>query len=350
MKRKSFSSGLQVLSLFLFAITVQLSLFGQAGTSSIRGTVTDPQGKVVAGANVTLTSSGTGTARTATTTDNGTFAFEFVPAGDYQVTVEATGFKKGQVTDVHALVSKPTPVDVQLEIGTVSETVTVSTSAAEALINRDDGSLGNNIVGQQIRQLPVNGRNMVPLLTLQPGVTSDGYVAGARSDQSNVTLDGIDVNESQTNSIGLAVDDPTTAQLPTNNTVIRLNSEAIEEFRVTTVNANANQGGSSGAQISLVTKAGTNSWHGAAFEFYRSKGLAANNFFDNLSGIGRPQLIRHDFSGAVSGPIIKDKVFFFYAYEGRRQLSESSVVSTVPLASLGRGELRYTNPSGGITT
>jgi len=129
-----------------------------------------------------------------------------------------------------------------------------------------------------------------------------------------------------------------------------LNSEAIEEFRVTTVNANANQGGSSGAQISLVTKAGTNSWHGSAFEFYRSKGLAANDFFNNRSGVEKPQLIRHDFSGAVGGPIIQDRFFFFYAYEGRRQLSQTSVVRVVPLASLGRGELKYANPSGGITT
>jgi len=335
MKRQSFSRvrGLQVLSLFLFAITMHLSLFGQAGTSSIRGTVTDPQGKVVAGANVTLTSSGTGTARTATTTDNGIFAFEFVPAGDYQVTVEATGLRRARSRRYMPWFQSRHRLTFNSKSEPYLKPSLFPRAPRKLLINRDDGSLGNNIVGQQIRQLPVNGRNIVPLLSLQPGVTSDGYVAGARSDQSNITLDGIDINESQTNSIGVAQDNPTTAQLPTNNTVIRLNSEAIEEFRVTTVNANANQGGSSGAQISLVTKAGTNSWHGSAFEFYRSKGLAANDFFNNRSGVEKPQLIRHDFSGAVGGPIIQDSSSSFTHTKAGDNLARLPVVRVVPLAA-----------------
>ncbi len=339
-----------MLGVLLVIATAAMSGFGQAGTSTIRGSVTDPQGNVVSGATVTLTSVGTAAVRTTTTSDLGVYSFEFVPAGDYRLEVEAKGFKKAVITDVHALVSKPTPVDARLEIGSVTETVTVGATAAELLINRDDATLGNTFDSKQITELPTSARNVPSLLTLQPGVTKDGNVAGARADQSNVTLDGVDINEAQTNSIGSIQDDPINSNLPATNTVLRLNSEAIQEFRVTTTNPNANQGHSSGAQISLVTRGGTNEWHAAVFEFYRSKGLAANDFFNNRSAVAKPQLIRHNFGVAVGGPIVKDRAFFFYSYEARRQLSQTSVVRTVPLPSMGLGQLRYANLAGGITT
>jgi Carboxypeptidase regulatory-like domain len=353
MKKRSLLADVTAFTLGLvLAMTVgYVSVFGQAGTSTVRGTVTDPQGNVVAGATVTLTNTGKNTTRTTTTTDVGAYSFEFVPPGDYRVEVAATGFKKAVVTGVHALVSQSTPADVKLEVGNVSETVTVNSSAAEQLINRDDATLGNTFVPKQITELPTNARSIPALLTLQPATTRDGYVAGSRADQANVTLDGVDVNESQTNSVGANVqDDPILSNLPSNNTVLRLNSEAIQEFRVTTTNPNANQGHSGGAQISLVTRSGSNDWHGSAFELYRSKGLAANDFFNNRIGNPKPQLIRHSFGGSVGGPIIKDRAFFFYSYEGLRQLSQTSVVRTVPLASLGLGQLRYRTSTGSIVT
>ncbi len=342
-------------ALLVFAVG-SLNVFGQASTSTVRGVVRDPQGNVVPGATVRLINPATNTSRSTTSTGDGIFTFEQVAVSDYRLEVEAKGFKKAVVTDVHALISKVTPVDVQLEIGNVSETVVVSTGAGEALVNRDDGTLGNNFVNQQITQLPLEARNVLSLVTLQPGVTPQGYVTGARSDQSNITLDGVDINEAQTNSIGAPV--------------LRLNSEAIEEFRVTTSNPNANQGRSSGAQISLITKSGTNEWHGALFESHRNTVFTANDFFNNRNGrytatdsavilgtakVGdlrnpRPKLLRNTFGGAIGGPISKDKAFFFYSFEGRRDAAESTVVRVVPLASMGRGELRYVNPSGGITT
>ena len=353
MKRQSFLRNRVPLTLTSLLVLLLFStiVLGQAGTSTVRGTVTDPQGNVVAGATVTLTNVGTTTSRTTITTAGGTYSFEFVSPGDYRVEAQATGFKKAVVNGVHALVSQSTPADIKLEIGNVSETVTVNANAAEQLINRDDATLGNIFVPKQITELPTNARSIPALLTLQPATTRDGYVAGSRADQSNVTLDGVDVNESQTNSVGANVqDDPIQSNLPANNTVLRLNSEAIQEFRVTTTNPNANQGHSGGAQISLVTRSGSNEWHGSAFELYRSKGLAANDFFNNRTGVAKPQLIRHSFGGSLGGPIKKDRAFFFYSYEALRQLSQTSVVRTVPLASLGRGELRYRNTAGGITT
>jgi hypothetical protein len=346
-----------VLAVSTFLVLLASSIFvcAQQGSSTVRGTVRDPQGNVVTGATVTLTNVGTTSSRTATTSDNGGYAFEQVPVGDYKLEVESKGFKKALITGVHAAVATPSNVDVQLEVGNVSEVVTVAAGSAEMLVNRDDGTLGNTFVNKQITQLPLEARSVPNLLTLQAGTTRDGNVTGARSDQSNITLDGVDINEAQTNQIINPNADPANGTnalnlQPDRSTVIRLNAEAIEEFRVTTSNPNANQGRSSGAQVALVTKSGSNDWHGAGFEFYRTKAFSANNFFANKAGVQKPALIRHTFGGALGGPVVKGKVFFFYSFEGDRITQSTSQVVDVPLASLGRGEVRYRNPSGGITT
>ncbi len=310
--------------------------FGQAGTSTIRGTTVDPTGAVIPGATVTLTNPGTNFSRTQVSSETGAFSFELIQPGKYTLEAEIRGFKKKVLSGVQALVGAPTDVKVQLEIGDVSETVTVEAGAAAVAVNTQDASLGNNFVTQQIVELPLEARDTRSLLTLQPGVTRDGYVAGARSDQSNVTLDGVDINEAQTNAL--------------DSTVLRLNAEAIQEFRVATLNPNADLGRSSAAQVNLVTKAGTNAFHGAGFEFYRSKGLTANNFFNNRAGVDRVPLLRHTFGGEVDGPIIKNKLFFMYSYEARRDTTATNVVRDVPLPSLGRGELRYMDFNGAIHT
>jgi hypothetical protein len=335
-------STLVLLSFFAVAV------LAQQGTSTVRGTVSDPQGNVVSGATVTLTSLGTGAARTTTTTDAGGYGFDFIAPGDYKVEVEAPGFKKALVTDIHALVAKPTTVDVKLEIGNVAETVTVAAGSAEVLVNRDDGTLGNNFVTKQITELPLEGRNVNNLLSLQPATTRDGFVAGARADQSNITLDGVDINEAETNQVTNPNSDPADSTnalnlVPDRSTVLRLNAEAVEEFRVTTTNANANQGRSGGAQVSLVTRSGSNEFHGALFEFYRTKKFSANNFFNNMFGVEKPALIRHTFGGALGGPIIKERAFFFYSFEGDRITRSQPIedARNVPLASLGRGEVNF---------
>lgn len=351
--RISLRSSARFFSAALLIGVFVLSALAQQGTSTVRGTVKDPQGNLVAGATVKLVSIGTSAVRTAQSTGDGGFSFEAVQVGDYRVEVEAQGFKKGVVTDVHALVSSPTSVDVVLEIGNIAESVTVSAGSAELLVNREDATLGSPFLNKQITQLPLEARNIPSLLTLQTATTRDGYVAGARADQSNITLDGVDINEAQTNTI-IGADPANGTDIsnlsPSNSTVLRLNSEAIEEFRVTTTNPNASQGRSGGAQVALVTKGGSNDWHGAAFEFYRTSAFAANNFFNNRSGVDRPSLIRHTFGGALGGPIVRDKAFFFYSYEGDRITQSLSALRTVPLASLGQGLVRFRNPSGGITT
>ena len=319
------------------------SAFGQGqGTSAIRGSIKDQAGAVVAGATVTLTNPDTSFTRTTTSNDSGQFSFEGIPPGVYNVSVEAKNFKKSVLTQVGALVSKPTDLgDVAMEIGNVNETVSVTVGAGEALINTQDASLGNNFVSQQITQLPLNARNVANLLSLQPAVTPSGYVAGGRSDQANLTLDGVDVNEQQTGD----------AFSP----VLRVSPDTVEEFRVTTTNPNASQGRSSGAQVELITKQGSNDWHGNLFEYHRNTIFTANDFFNNMTidpdthkSVKRPTLLRNNYGGSLGGPIIKDRFFFFYNYEGRRDARQGTVNRIVPLASLGQGLLKFRarTPSG----
>jgi len=341
------------LTLALFCLQVS----AQTGTSSVRGTVADAQGHVVPGATVTLVDPDKNTTRTQTTTEDGHFAFDLIPPGNYRLETTATGFKKSVITDVQALVASPTDLNVALEIGNVTESVTVSTSSAEVLINTQDGTVGNNFVTQQITQLPLEARNVNSLLTLQPAATREGYVAGAHADQANVTLDGVDINEAQTNQLGGATNGGAgsnalidSTDSPDRNTVIRLNAEAIQEFRVTTSTPNASQGRSSGAQVEIISKPGENRYHGSLFEAHRNTIFTANDFFNNRAGVERPKLIRNTYGGSIGGPIKQNKLFFFYSYEGRRDASQQSIVETVPLPSLGLGQVRYRSPSGSVTT
>lgn len=363
---------LSVLGIIILATAYQ----AQTGTSSVSGTVTDAQGNVVAGASVVLTNPAKNFSRTQVTNEGGSYSFNSIPPDTYSVEVTANGFKKSVTSDVKALVAKPTETNVTLEVGAVSEAVNVSAGGAESLVNTQDATLGNNFESRQITQLPLEARNINSLLTLQTATTREGYVSGSRSDQSNVTLDGIDINEAQTNQVGTARGGASAdsmqgfSEQPDAGTVLRLSGEAIEEFRVTTSNPNAALGRSSGAQISLLSKSGSNQFRGSAFLYNRDTAFTANDWFGNADGrygpddqavidgfanvgdevAARPELKRNVFGGTLGGPILKDRLFFFYSYEGRRDRSEVTGTARVPLASLGRGEIRYPNTLGGITT
>ena len=322
--------------------------WAQASTSVVRGTITDPQGRTVPGAKITLTNVATATVRTVESTSGGSYVFDLIEPATYRLEVEAPGFKKQVVDNVVALIAKPTVADVVLQLGQVSEIVEVTASKEAVLINTKDATLGNTFESTEISQLPLEARNLSDLLSLQPGVTQEGYVTGSRADQGNVTLDGIDINNAQTGNAADATNNQIVGGLGNDKTditsgpVLRLNAEAIEEFRVTTANGNADQGRSAGAQINFVTKSGTNNWHGAAFEFYRGTLFEANDWFSNRAGVPRTPLVRNTFGGALGGPIKKDKAFFFYSYEGRRDATAQPVVEVVPLATLGQGIINYT--------
>src|SRR5690606_35562595 len=183
--------GLASILLAIFAVS---SAFAQAGTSGVNGSVTDQAGGSVPGATVRLVNPETGFTRTTTTNSQGQYSFAGIQPGNYRIEVEAEGFNRAVTTEFQALVDNTTSLPVQLEIGEVSVTVTVDASGIEGIVNTQDASLGNNFVAEQISQLPLEGRNVAALLSLQPAVTTGGYVAGGRSDQANITLDGIEGN------------------------------------------------------------------------------------------------------------------------------------------------------------
>ena len=330
---RMFLRGLSLMVAALFVVAVGgFSASAQTGTGSIRGIVKDPQGNAVPGVKMTLKNVEKNFSKEQVTDRDGNFTFTAVPPDTYVLEAEAANFKRAVVSGVKALADKSNTIDVSLEIGSVQEIVNVTTGGVEALINTQDASLGNNFVSQQILQLPLNARNVGNLLSLQPAVTPDGYVAGGRSDQANLTLDGIDVNEQQTGE----------AFTP----VIRVSPDTVEEFRVITTNADASYGRSSGAQVSFITKSGQNEWHGNLYEYHRNTVTTANDFFNNRSGLSRPTLLRNVFGGSLEGPIVKDRFFFFFNYEGRRDARQATVVRIVPRASLGRGELRFRTNTG----
>jgi len=324
------------LASFLVLILCAGSSFAQGGTT-VRGTVQDPNGNLVKGATVTLTDPSKNFTRTQQTNDDGQYVFSAIPPGTYRLEVTAQGFKTASVSGVEALVDTPTVRDIPLEVGAVSETVDV-TSAAEAAINTSDATIGNSFERKRITELPLNANNVVGLLSLQPGVTRSGFVNGGRADQSNITLDGVDVNEQQ-DGLDVITDEAFAS-------VLRVTRDSLQEFRVTTTNPNAEQGRSSGAQVSLVTRSGSNQWHGSLFEIHRNTITTANDFFNNAAGVERPQLLRNIFGGSIGGPVKKDKAFFFFTYEGFREATATSVVREVPLPTLGQGIVRYRTESG----
>jgi hypothetical protein len=322
------------------------SAFGQS--SSLSGTVVDPQGNTVAGATITVTNIGTGVARTVTSSQEGAYQIPQLTPGTYRVRAEGKGFASVLLEDVQVLVSTPITLNISFkQVGAVTETVTVQ--GGESTINTSDATIGNTFNERQIRQLPLEGRNVVGLLAAQPGVvfigktdanggTTDmrnGSVNGGKSDQANVTLDGVDVNDQQA---GFAF-----------TSVLRVTLDAVQEFRVTTTNPNSDQGRSSGAQVSLITKGGSNQIHGSAYEFHRNTITSANDWFNNASGVERQKLLRNVFGGTLGGPVMKDRLFFFLNYEGRRDRREDNIARIVPSADLRNGIIKYSNNRGGIT-
>jgi Carboxypeptidase regulatory-like domain len=328
------------------------SAWGQA-TTSVRGTVVDPTGKAIAGAAVVLANFESKTERTTTTGEQGEYQFLFVLPGKYTLTVTAAGFRRHEQTDLQLLVNTPATANAQLTIGGTSETVTV-TSEAPA-INLVDASIGNSFDEVQVKQLPLEGRNVPDLLSLQAGVaytgnrigdkdqdTRNGAVNGARSDQSNVTLDGVDVND-QSNGYAFT-------------SVLPVTQDSVEEFRVTTTNYGADQGQGSGAQVTLVTKSGTNAFRGSLYEYLRNTITSANDYLVKQSelNIGLPnkplQLNRNIFGGSIGGPIRKDRLFFFTNYEGTREREQQRAERVIPTPSMCQGIFRYLDGNGNLVT
>jgi hypothetical protein len=332
-----------------FALAIALcglvasSVFAQASVTRVNGTVKDPQGAAITGATVTLTDNATKSVKTATSNDDGTFAFNDLRAGTYTVEVEATGFKKTTVPDLVVNVDQTSTVNVDMEVGGVGEVVTVTASDAQSVVHTENAELKNTVLERQIQDLPLNGRNPITLAGLQAGVNSSGAgtrtasVNGLRGTFTNLTWDGININDPFIRTDGFF-----------GNAAPSVVS--VSEFTLTTQNASAADG-LGVAQLKLVTPRGTNEYHGQIFEFHRNDVLDANTFFNNAAGrfvasdgqviaglaqvgderLPRPTLLQNQFGFNIGGPFQlprfgeggerwygKDKLFFFFFYEGTR--------------------------------
>lgn len=347
----NFMIRLRVAPFFLLLIFFTASVWAQVSTTSLRGTVLDSSGALVSGATVMLDSRATGFHAETHADEKGQYQFAQLVPGTYTITANATGLGQ-QVKVAELLVSQPATVAFNLSVQSVKESVNVS--AATETLNTSDATLGNSVNNATIESLPMEGRNVPDLLSLQPGVlylgrqvnqTGDsrsGAVAGARSDQSNVTLDGVDDND-QLNGFAFTG-------------VLRSTLDSVEEFRVTTTNANSDAGRSSGAQVNMVTKSGTNNIHGSLYEYNRNTAAAANDWFNKQAELsqGLPnvpgELIRNTFGAAIGGPIKKSKFFYFLNYEGQRTAESQQQTFTVPTASLRAGNVGYFDAGNNVVT
>jgi hypothetical protein len=330
-------------------------VLAQTATTSLRGTITDPKGALLQGAVVTLSNSSTGFSRTTKSGNDGVYQFLEVPPATYMMTVVAPGFASVQEDKVTLQVSQPANLDVAMQVKGKTEIIEVTSEAP--LVNTTDASQGNVFNSTQLVNLPSEGRDPVAILSLQPGVTylgsntnqdgsapnqtedsRGGSVAGARSDQTNVTVDGLDNNDQLQ---GLAFQG-----------ALRVPLDSIQEFRVTTTNSNADSGRSSGAQVSMVTKSGTNNFHGTLYEYNRSNIGQANDWFNEQAELqsGLPNkpgvLHRNTFGAWVGGPIKKDRFFFFGGYEGQHTNEAVQTTRIVPSDLLRQGILQYPCTSG----
>jgi hypothetical protein len=320
--------------------------FSQTATTSLRGVIKDPSGALVPGAAVTITNSANGQTSSVKSDASGLYLFSQIAPAKYTIKVTAAEFGDQSKT-AELLVNQPATVDFTLSVQ--ATTVTVDVTAAAQTLNTSDASVGNSMGNDIIESLPTETRNVPDLLALQPGVlylpnsgsnpdSRTGAVNGGRSDQGNITLDGIDNND-QINGTAFTG-------------VLRETQDAIEEFRVVTAGGNADAGRSSGAQVSMVTKGGTNQIHGAAYEYHRPTFTVGNDWFNKNAQVanGEPnipgKLIRNIFGADLGGPIKKDKLFLFMNYEGWRQAENAQVSQTTPTADFKTGILTYLDTSG----
>jgi hypothetical protein len=329
----------------MLILFVAASMFGQSGTTSVRGVITDQRGASVPNATLTLTSSDIGVTLTAQSDKDGAYQFLEVRPATYSLTAEAPGFATYKQVNLQLLVATPATNNFTMQLAGVATTVEVISTLQT--INTTDATIGNAFNQAQISALPFEGRDPAAILSLQPGVvtvadrdqvdlTGDsrgGSVNGGRSDQTNLTLDGIDNNDQ---TLGTAFQG-----------ALRTTLDSIEEFRVTTTNSGADVGRSSGAQVQLQTKSGTNDFHGTAYEYNRPTNTVANDYFNKHAELtageaNKPaHLLRNTFGGSFGGPVKKDRLFFFLAYEGQRTHENSQQLRQVPSQTLREGILMY---------
>ncbi len=299
-------------------------LMAQMDREEINGTVSDSSGAVVQNAKIEAVCTSNGLRREATTDVHGIYQIPSLPIGPYKVTITKEGFKPVEVQNVELAIGEPRTIDAKLVVGAISETVQVT--AAVETVNRTSAEVGGLIDAEQIKEIPISGRNWASLMLLAPGAVNYGdgaqraiRFAGHSLDDSNFTFDGIDTSGVQ-------------EQTQKADTRLNIALDAIAEFRVSTANYTAESGAAGGAQIHVVSKTGTNQFHGSTFYAVRNDVLDARSPFDDPT-TGLPPFTLNQFGANFGGPIIKDKVFFFANYEGLRQSLGETFINFVPNAA-----------------
>lgn len=324
---KSPSSRPTVLSFVLFVIASLNSLAnGQTETATIYGSVTDPTGAVVSGATVHLIDVDRGIKSEVATGNAGFYTLANVRPGHYQMEVEKSGFKTSRLTEITVNVQHNLEENFKLVLGSVSEVITVVASAEN--LNTTDASVSTLVDNQFIVNMPLNGRSFSSLIDLTPGVVlvptnffdqGQFSVNGQRPDANYFLVDGVSANLGSGSSDfgqGGAGQLPATSAFGGTSNLVSL--DALQEFRIQTSTFAPEYGRTPGAQVSVVTKSGTNTLHGTAFEYFRNDVLDANDWFADHAGLTKPELRQNDFGGVLGGPIIRDRLFFFGSYEGLR--------------------------------
>src|SRR5919205_1555428 len=335
-------------SLLLLSIGLLVGVHAQSSTTgNITGTVRDPQGAAVPHADVTITEEKTGASRTVKATEDGFYTAPSLPAGIYSISTAPTGFKKTVSTGVELHVNENKTVNLDLQVGAVTETVTVTSESTPVELR--SGEVSSLISEKQVTELPLNGRNYAQLALMVPGVSpvtqaGAGGAFATRGTGHNAGLD-MSLNGNQSNSNMWTVDGVNNMDVGSNRTLLVFPSvDSIQEFRVERNSFSAEFGQAQGAVVNLITKGGTNDFHGSAFEFFRNDALNANNFFLNRSGQPKPQLEYNNFGGNFSGPVIKNRAFFYWSEEWRRERRGRVLSAHVPTAAEKAGDF-----SGALT-
>jgi hypothetical protein len=316
--------------------------------SGVTGTVTDTTGAAIPGAQVVLTNKTTGLKFTQTSTANGSYRFSEIPPGaGWELVVNAPGFAPLDIKNIYLTVSTVRTQNASLTAGSNQE-VEVNASSSEVTLDTTDATVGNTFDVSKLNDLPIQQRSdPTALFTDQPGTTDTGAVTGARTDQNNVTVDGLDVNDFATGN-ATQTNSGITQGFSSGNLVGHAPIDSLDEFHATVGGYTASSGPSSGGQFALVTKSGTNQFHGNINEYHRDPSLVANGWFSNNASpiVPRNHLIQNQFGGNIGGPILKDKLFFFFDYNNSRVIRTALVERTVPLDSLRAGSIGYADSSG----
>jgi hypothetical protein len=339
--------------LFVFFLLL-LPYQGRAQTSAGRiiGTVTDAQGAVIAGAQITVVNAGTGVAQKTVSNGQGFYQVLELPIGSYTVSVEHAGFAKVETPAQSLDINQSLRVDLHMKIGSVSETVVADATTTQ--VETVNPTVGGTVTGAPIQDLPLNGRNTLDLALTLPGVVpiADDIGTYGTSNGGSNGLGGISIAGGRGDAVTYLLDGGINNRVTSNQVVFNPNPEAVEEFRLLENNYTVEYGRNGGGTISEVIKSGTNSLHGSLYDYFRNDALNASDYFDNLEGNPRPVLKRNQFGGVVGGPIIipglvhgKDRFFFFFGYQGQRQTAtvNQGFVSTYTPAELNGNFSQFSN-------